>query len=57
VTGTSEIEVTSLDFYYSGNIHALKQINLTVQKKCGDRTDRPLGMRKDHAPEVFQPHA
>jgi phosphate transport system ATP-binding protein len=46
VTGTSEIEVTSLDFYYSGNIHALKQINLTVQKNAVTALIGPSGCGK-----------
>jgi len=46
VTGTSEIEVTRLDFYYSGNIHALKQINLTVQKNAVTALIGPSGCGK-----------
>jgi phosphate transport system ATP-binding protein len=46
VTGTSEIEVTSLDFYYSGNIHALKQINLTAQKNAVTALIGPSGCGK-----------
>ena len=46
MTGTSEIEVTSLDFYYSGNIHALKQINLTVQKNAVTALIGPSGCGK-----------
>ena len=46
MTGTSEIEVTRLDFYYSGNIHALKQINLTVQKNAVTALIGPSGCGK-----------
>ncbi len=32
MAGTLELEVKGLDFYYSGNVHALKKINLSIHK-------------------------
>lgn len=32
MTGTLELEVKGLDFYYAGNVHALKKITLPVHK-------------------------
>jgi len=46
VNGTTEIEVRGLNFYYSGNIHALKQINLTVQKNSVTALIGPSGCGK-----------
>lgn len=32
MSGTVELETRNLDFYYSGNVHALKQVNVTAFK-------------------------
>ena len=41
-----ELEVKSLDFYYAGNIHALKKINLTVYKNKVTALIGPSGCGK-----------
>jgi len=46
VTGTTEIEVRGLNFFYSGEVHALKQIDLTVQKNSVTALIGPSGCGK-----------
>jgi phosphate transport system ATP-binding protein len=46
VTGTFEIEVKDLNFYYSGDIHALMKINLAVYKKAVTALIGPSGCGK-----------
>ena len=41
-----ELEVRGLDFYYAGNIHALKKINLTVNKNSVTALIGPSGCGK-----------
>jgi phosphate transport system ATP-binding protein len=46
VTEQIELEVKGLDFYYSGGIHALKKINLTVHKNAVTSLIGPSGCGK-----------
>ncbi|MDH4232771.1 MAG: phosphate ABC transporter ATP-binding protein PstB [Nitrospirota bacterium] len=46
VADTTELEVRGLDFYYSGNIHALKNINLSVAKNSVTALIGPSGCGK-----------
>ena len=46
VTETVELEVRNLNFYYSGNIHALKGINLSVNKNSVTALIGPSGCGK-----------
>jgi hypothetical protein len=47
-----ELRVKGLNFYYSGGIHALKQINLSVySKQVG--ANRPVRLRQDDPAEVL----
>jgi phosphate transport system ATP-binding protein len=46
VTGKIELEVKGLDFFYSGNVHALKKINLTVYKNTVTALIGPSGCGK-----------
>ena len=46
MTGTTEIEVRGLNFFYSGEVHALKQIDLTVQKNSVTALIGPSGCGK-----------
>jgi phosphate transport system ATP-binding protein len=46
VSDTIELEVKNLDFYYSGNIHALKKINFQVRKNSVTALIGPSGCGK-----------
>jgi len=46
VAETIELEVRGLDFYYAGNIHALKKIDLTVYKNTVTALIGPSGCGK-----------
>lgn len=46
VSDTTEIEVRGLDFYYAGNIHALKNINLSIKKNNVTALIGPSGCGK-----------
>ena len=46
MTETVELEVRNLNFYYSGNIHALKGINLSVNKNSVTALIGPSGCGK-----------
>jgi len=46
VAESIELEVRGLDFYYAGNIHALKKINLTVNKNSVTALIGPSGCGK-----------
>ncbi len=46
MSDTIEIEVKDLDFYYSGDIHALKKINLQVRKNTVTALIGPSGCGK-----------
>jgi len=46
VDGKIELEVKGLDFYYAGNVHALKKINLTVHKNSVTALIGPSGCGK-----------
>jgi phosphate transport system ATP-binding protein len=46
VAESIELEVKGLDFHYAGNIHALKQINLTVYKNTVTALIGPSGCGK-----------
>jgi len=46
VAGKIELEVKGLDFYYAGDIHALKKINLTVYKNTVTSLIGPSGCGK-----------
>jgi phosphate transport system ATP-binding protein len=46
VSDTIELEVKNLDFYYSGNIHALKKINFQVRKNNVTALIGPSGCGK-----------
>jgi phosphate transport system ATP-binding protein len=46
VGDTIELEVKNLDFYYSGNIHALKKINFQVRKNSVTALIGPSGCGK-----------
>jgi len=46
VLGTVEIEVKDLDFYYAGDVHALKKINLSVYKNAVTALIGPSGCGK-----------
>lgn len=46
VTGAIELEVKGLDFYYSGNVHALKKISLAVYKNTVTSLIGPSGCGK-----------
>lgn len=46
MTGQIEMEVKNLNFYYSGNIHALKQINFPVHKNSITALIGPSGCGK-----------
>ncbi|MEW6107774.1 MAG: phosphate ABC transporter ATP-binding protein PstB [Nitrospirota bacterium] len=46
VAGEVEIEVKNLNFYYSGNIHAIKQVNMKAYKKSVTALIGPSGCGK-----------
>jgi len=46
VSGNPEIEVKDLNFYYSGDVHALKKINLPIQKNLVTSLIGPSGCGK-----------
>ena len=46
VADTTELEVKGLDFYYAGNIHALKNINLSIAKNNVTALIGPSGCGK-----------
>ena len=46
MTPTIEIEVKNLDFYYNGNIHALKEISLPIHKNKVTALIGPSGCGK-----------
>jgi len=46
VTGSIEIDVKGLDFYYAGNIHALKRINFPIYKNSVTALIGPSGCGK-----------
>jgi len=46
VSGNPEIEVKDLNFYYSGDVHALKKINLSIQKNLVTSLIGPSGCGK-----------
>jgi len=46
VTPVIELEVKNLDFYYSGNVHALKDVSLPVQKYAVTALIGPSGCGK-----------
>ncbi|MBI5639857.1 MAG: phosphate ABC transporter ATP-binding protein PstB [Nitrospirae bacterium] len=46
MAGGTEIEVKGLDFYYAGNVHALKKINLTVLRNSVTALIGPSGCGK-----------
>jgi phosphate transport system ATP-binding protein len=46
VADTAQIEVKGLDFYYAGNVHALKDINLSVHKNKVTALIGPSGCGK-----------
>jgi len=46
VAGKIELEVKGLDFYYAGDVHALKKINLTVYKNAVTSLIGPSGCGK-----------
>jgi len=46
VPETFEIEVNNLNFYYSGTVHALKKINLTIRKNAITALIGPSGCGK-----------
>jgi phosphate transport system ATP-binding protein len=46
VAAKIELEVKGLDFYYAGNVHALKKINLTVYKNTVTSLIGPSGCGK-----------
>jgi phosphate transport system ATP-binding protein len=46
VAGKIELEVKGLDFFYAGNVHALKKINLTVYKNSVTALIGPSGCGK-----------
>jgi len=46
VTPTIELEVKNLDFYYNGNVHALKGISLPIQKYAVTALIGPSGCGK-----------
>jgi phosphate transport system ATP-binding protein len=46
VADRTELEVKGLDFYYSGNIHALKNINFSIQKNNVTALIGPSGCGK-----------
>jgi len=46
VTPTIELEVRNLDFYYNGNVHALKGISLPIQKDAVTALIGPSGCGK-----------
>jgi len=46
VSDTTEIEVRGLDFYYSGDIHALRNINLSIKKNNVTALIGPSGCGK-----------
>jgi len=46
VTSTIELEVRNLDFYYNGNVHALKGISLPIQKDAVTALIGPSGCGK-----------
>ena len=46
MSGNPEIEVKDLNFYYSGDVHALKKINLPIQKNLVTSLIGPSGCGK-----------
>ena len=46
VADITELEVRGLDFYYSGNIHALKKINFSINKNNVTALIGPSGCGK-----------
>ena len=46
MTSTIELEVRNLDFYYNGNVHALKGISLPIQKDAVTALIGPSGCGK-----------
>lgn len=46
MTDTAELEIKGLNFYYSGDIHALKNINLTIYNKSITALIGPSGCGK-----------
>ena len=46
MSGNPEIEVKDLNFYYSGDVHALKKINLSIQKNLVTSLIGPSGCGK-----------
>jgi phosphate transport system ATP-binding protein len=46
VTPTIELEVKNLDFYYNGNVHALKEISLPIRKYAVTALIGPSGCGK-----------